>query len=60
MGGASINRPGFKGWFTKREDAEKEASWYLGLSVHHLTSIDKYCVCTDKVWQKIINGSYIV
>ena len=56
----SIDRPTFKGWFDEKADAEQFASWYNGMSVHHLASIGKYCTCTDEVWRKIINGSYII
>ena len=55
-----INRPNFKGWFDTREEANKHASWYSGLEVHHLTSLDRYCVCTRRVWEDIISGRAII
>lgn len=51
---------GFVGWFSSREEADKHASWYLGLGVHYLTSKDMFCVCTDKVWSDIISGKAII
>lgn len=50
----------FKGWFKTREEANKHASWYLGLEVHYLTSKEMYCVCTAKVWNDIITGKAII
>lgn len=47
-------------WYATKGEADKHASWYLGLEVHYLASKGMYCVCTAKQWTDIITGKAII